>query len=121
MGDLFVDVYANGLWKDSVVHLTGNMGDLWHEQVIQLSDAFPQLSTAVARVQVRFRGITGSAYDSDICVDDFRVTGTATPIVTIDRFAASRPTLAHFGNYIRYRNVFGQLTIFMPNGKGSWQ
>lgn len=117
MGDLFVDVYANGLWKDSVVHLTGNMGDLWHEQVIQLSDAFPQLSTAVARVQVRFRGITGSAYDSDICVDDFRVTGTATPIVTIDRFAASRPTLAHFGNYIRYRNVFGQLTIFMPNGK----
>jgi hypothetical protein len=117
MGDLFVDVYADGVWKDSVVHLSGDYGDAWHEQVIQLSQAFPQSTTAVSRVQVRFTGITGTAYDSDICIDDFRVSGSTTPVGPIDASALTRPVITHAGRCIKYRNVNGELAIVMLNGK----
>jgi hypothetical protein len=117
MGDLFVDVYADGIWADSVVHLTGDYGDVWHEQVIQLSQAFPQSTTAVSRVQVRFRGITGTAYDSDICIDDFRVAGTATHTVPVDFSLVLRPRLSHSAKCLTYSNVAGELSIVMLNGK----
>jgi hypothetical protein len=117
MGDLFVDVYADGVWKDSVVHLYGDHGDSWHNQLIQLGDVFPQSSTSVSKVQVRFTGITGTGYAGDICVDDFSITGTATPNISTNGAAALRPMLTHSGNFIKYYNVNGELNIVMLNGK----
>jgi hypothetical protein len=116
MGDLYVDVYANGAWSDSVVHFHGDQGDVWHEQVIQLAQVFPQLSAPIAKVQVRFRGVTGLAYDSDICIDDFRVTGTATRTVPAVAFTFVTHKIIGIGSRISYNNVSGQLSVIKLNG-----
>jgi hypothetical protein len=69
MGELHVDVYANGMWNlDAMTPLVGqqqlNQTDPWLQAVVDLS------AYSGAPVQVRFRGITGSNYTSDMAIDD---------------------------------------------------
>lgn len=67
MGDLCLDISVDGTWQNEVVKISGNKGDTWHEQVVDLK---PYVGD---RVIFRFRGITGDSWESDICIDDIRV------------------------------------------------
>ena len=73
MGDLHLDVFHNNVWiEDVMTPISGNQGDQWHEQVVDLSAYDGEIIT------LRFRGITGG-YASDICIDDFSMDGTYQP------------------------------------------
>lgn len=69
MGDLYLDINVDGLWHDSVVHLSGDHGDTWHSQTVDLSDYKGD------RVVIRFRAVTGSLWASDIALDDIMIEG----------------------------------------------
>jgi len=116
MGSLLLDVFANNVWKDSALQLSGDKGDKWQEQVVQVNQLFPQFSAPITKVQVRFRATTGAAYDSDICIDDFRVSGNATKGFPIDASIASRPLVKRSGDRIVYSAANGELRIITLNG-----
>jgi hypothetical protein len=116
MGSLLLDVFANNVWKDSALQLSGDKGDKWQEQVVQVNQLFPQFSAPITKVQVRFRATTGAAYDSDICIDDFRVIGNATKGFPIDASIASRPLVKRSGDRIVYSAANGELRIITLNG-----
>lgn len=70
MGTLHLDVGINDVWTEDVMTpISGNQGDQWLEQVIDLSDWEGQV------IRLRFRGITGTDWASDICIDDFSIDG----------------------------------------------
>ncbi len=116
MGDLFADIFTDGVWNDSVVHFTGDHGDTWHEKSIALADISTQLPRFVSRVQVRFRGTTGTDYDGDICLDDFSVTGDPVSANPLQPIASVRPEIRIFGNKIKYNHMQGCLSIIRLNG-----
>jgi PKD repeat protein len=71
MGVLHVDIFANDTWNNDVMTaLTGNLGDLWRQAVIDL-DAF-----AGEIITIRFRASTGSGSSSDIAIDDINIIET---------------------------------------------
>lgn len=68
MGELHFDVYANNTWINDVVPvISGDNGNLWKEQKIDLTAYVGGIVT------IRFRGITGSGWRSDIAIDHFSV------------------------------------------------
>ena len=71
MGELHVDVLFNGAWTDDVIApLTGNQGNLWKKAIVDLT-AF-----AGEVINVRFRGITGADFASDLALDDINLIET---------------------------------------------
>ncbi|MHB2149696.1 S8 family serine peptidase [Calditrichota bacterium LG25] len=73
MGNLYVDVYANGQWNTTVYALTGEQsadGDDWKVATIHLN----QYKSGDFQ-RIRFRGITGDSYQSDIAIDDVTIRG----------------------------------------------
>jgi hypothetical protein len=110
MGEFWVDVYANGKWNDSVVYLTGDHGDQWFEQVIDLTRFTDN------KVQVRFRVTTGTDYDSDICIDDFAITEGITPSLVVNN-ATRRPQVAFTLNQIVLNNYSGNSKVFTIDGR----
>lgn len=64
MGVLHVDVF-DGIWHDDQFVISGDQGDVW-------TYASVDLSTYSNPVQVRFRGVTGTNYLSDMAIDDVR-------------------------------------------------
>jgi hypothetical protein len=70
MGTLHLDIGINDVWTEDVMTpISGNQGDQWLEKVIDLSDWEGQV------IRLRFRGITGADWASDICIDDFSIIG----------------------------------------------
>jgi Subtilase family/MAM domain, meprin/A5/mu/FlgD Ig-like domain len=68
MGNLHIDVYANGVWNLDVLLLSGELsssGTDWKVATIDLSSY-----TGGSTHQIRFRGITGDAWLSDMAIDD---------------------------------------------------
>lgn len=64
MGELHLDVYANGSWHNDVMTpISGDQGDQWIQKSVDLS-AF------TGTIYLRFRGITGADYTSDMAIDD---------------------------------------------------
>lgn len=118
MGSMWVDINVDGTWKDSVLYLTGNHGDVWFENTIQLSQVVPPVPSP-KYILVRFRDRTGTDYDSDICIDDFRVTGTTVAVDRTDlrRPAASLPRMVRSGgDCLKLHNVKGAVSFFTLNG-----
>jgi hypothetical protein len=68
MGSLHLDVY-DGSWQNSVWSISGDQGDVWNNQVVDLSDY-------EGVIQLRFRGIRGSDFTSDIALDDIKIIST---------------------------------------------
>jgi hypothetical protein len=66
MGDLHIDVFAFGDWETDVALVEGNQGDQWYPLTLDLS---PYITSSF--IQIRFRGVTGSLWRSDIAIDDF--------------------------------------------------
>lgn len=67
MGSMHLDIYANGTWIQDVWTLNGSQGNLWQEAIINL-DAY-----SGDTINIRFRGITGNGYRSDMALDDITV------------------------------------------------
>ncbi|MCP3894566.1 MAG: hypothetical protein GY706_08040 [Bacteroides sp.] len=67
MGTLYVEVSDNCQDWTSLWSLSGDQGNLWHEAIVDLNPYIGQTIT------IRFRGVTGSSYTSDIAVDDITV------------------------------------------------
>ncbi len=81
VGELHVDVLSDGVWYfDVTPALIGSQGGLWQERAVNLS---PYAGTTV---NIRFRGITGSDWSSDIALDNF-VIEEATTVPTVDFMA----------------------------------
>jgi PKD repeat protein len=76
MGELHVDIFADGIWHNDVMPpMVGNQGTAWLEANVPL-DAY-----ATEDVVVRFRGITGTTGDrSDMALDDILLTGDPTGV-----------------------------------------
>lgn len=96
MGDLYLDINVDGTWKNDVIHLTDDHGDNWFEQTVDLNDHKGD------RVIFRFRGITGSSWASDICIDDFKIDGTI-PIVTAKSKYPSSFGLGFYSSRIHFQ------------------
>ncbi|MGD2110168.1 MAG: trypsin-like peptidase domain-containing protein, partial [Phycisphaerae bacterium] len=77
MGTLYVEVSEDCVDWDTVWSLSGNQGNSWFEAVVDLS------AYSGTTVTIRFRGVTGTSYTSDMTVDDVSVTATAGPVCTI--------------------------------------
>jgi hypothetical protein len=125
MGDLYLDICVDGTWKNEVLHLSGNKGDQWFEQKVDLTDHKGE------RVILRFRAITGSGWASDICIDDFKVDGQ----MAIDHITVNTPSffnLRFYNSRVHYNipqraegyevfinlyNVQGKLVQSVVNGK----
>lgn len=64
-GELHVDIFANGGWTNDVMPpVVANQGDKWSTKRISL----PGFSGRI--INVRFRGLTGASFESDIALDD---------------------------------------------------
>ncbi len=75
MGDLYVDVYSNGQWNAGIYSLSGQQSSSetdWKVATINLNQ---YKSGSVQRI--RFRGVTGLSYQSDMAIDDFTIRGEA--------------------------------------------
>jgi hypothetical protein len=110
MGQFWIDVYANGKWNDSVAYLTGDHGDEWFQQVIDLTRFTGK------KVQIRFRVTTGTDYDSDICIDDFAVTEGTTPALVAHN-AINRLRVVFTLNQIVIKNFTGNSKVFTVDGR----
>ncbi len=96
MGDFYLDVSVDGVWKNDIFHIAENQGDQWIEQKIDLTDHRGE------RVIIRFRGITGSGWASDICIDDFMIDGE-TEIATVASKIPMAYGLAVHGSRLLYQ------------------
>ncbi|MCH8317375.1 MAG: PKD domain-containing protein, partial [Bacteroidetes bacterium] len=69
MGTLYVDVYSGGVWTtvDSLI------GQQQTAQTDPWLKALVNLSSFSGVIKIRFRGITGLAFDSDMAIDDIRI------------------------------------------------
>ncbi|MCK5764420.1 MAG: hypothetical protein KAH26_00490, partial [Bacteroidales bacterium] len=76
MGTLSVQVSTDGgsSWSSDIWSLTGDQGNSWNEQVIDLN-----AYTSETDLVIRFTGLTGSGYRSDMAIDDFSITGITGP------------------------------------------
>ena len=97
MGDLYLDIYVDGTWKNEVSHLTDNHDDAWFEVTQSLSEYVG------SRVIFRFRGITGESWASDICIDDFKVAKAENTPVTPILQVPSQFTVKCSGSRIHYQ------------------
>lgn len=71
MGALFVDVYANGVWNVNLISpLVGNKGPNWLVATASLNAYVGNI------INIRFRGVTGSNWESDLAIDDISITQT---------------------------------------------
>lgn len=76
MGQLHIDIFAQGTWiNDAIPAFSGNLGNQWNQGVVNL------LPWSGEIINVRFRGITGGNYTSDIALDDINILESSAPPV----------------------------------------
>ncbi len=79
MGELHIDVFANGVWTEDVgVPIIGQQqtaeDEAWRLGVVDLSAYADQI------IVVRFRGIRGDDFTSDIAIDDVSINAAVTDL-----------------------------------------
>jgi hypothetical protein len=67
MGELHVDVLVGSYWELDVALEEGNHGNPWRQGLVDLSDFEDEI------INIRWRGITGDDFDSDMAIDDVSV------------------------------------------------
>lgn len=74
MGTLNIDVSddSGNTWNNGAWSLSGDQGTSWTQVQLDLS------SYAGSTIMIRFRGVTGTNYTSDMCIDGFSIKETAT-------------------------------------------
>jgi len=78
VGTLYVEVSEDCVSWAPVWSLSGNQGSAWQQANLDLS------AYAGTTVTVRFRGVTGSSWSGDICVDDVVFDVAGEPECTVD-------------------------------------
>lgn len=68
MGELHVDLFDGTQWIEDIFEESGNQGEDWELAEVSLA---PYVGNFV---NLRFRGITGNDYRSDIAIDDIQLT-----------------------------------------------
>ena len=93
MGDLHVDVISNGtLVPDVMTPIIGNQGTAWQQEIVDLSAFAGEIIT------IRFRGITGADFTSDLALDDINITDlTGISESTIDALINIYPNPSNSG------------------------
>jgi len=82
MGSLHVDIMVNGVWiNDITPAIIGNQGNSWLTKTVSLTPYSGNI------VNIRFRGITGTDYRSDMAIDDIQFNGTQT--TEVDELASN--------------------------------
>lgn len=78
MGELHVDVLSEGvLYLDAMTPVVGNQGNSWRSASVNLTAYVGKVAN------IRFRGITGNDFASDLAIDDVSITEAASaPVVT---------------------------------------
>ncbi|MDB4285826.1 T9SS type A sorting domain-containing protein [bacterium] len=69
MGSLHVDVFSGGAWIQDVYAISGDQGDVWDLITVNLTPYTARV------IQLRFRGITGPGFTSDVAIDNIQVDG----------------------------------------------
>jgi hypothetical protein len=78
MGDLHIDVLSNNNWVlDAIPAIVGSQGNQWSMGRLDLSNYAGQT------IKVRFRGVRGTNYTSDIALDDIKISVTSGEDVSI--------------------------------------
>lgn len=68
MGELHVDVIADGIWTmDVIPMISGDQGNQWRQASVNL------VPFVGKTINIRFRGITGNEFESDMALDDILV------------------------------------------------
>jgi hypothetical protein len=71
MGQLHIDILINGIWTNDITPpLSGNKGNDWQELSVNLDAYVGNI------VNIRFRGITGMGYRSDMAIDNININST---------------------------------------------
>ncbi|MFK8044308.1 MAG: S8 family serine peptidase [Crocinitomicaceae bacterium] len=71
MGELHVDILVNGTWiNDIMPMISGNRGTFWRTEDINLNPYAGNI------VNIRFRGITGDNFRSDLAIDDIKISSS---------------------------------------------
>jgi len=97
MGELHLDISVDGVWNNDVITaIDGNQGDAWHEQTLDLNPYRGE------RVILRFRGITGDSWESDISLDDIKIFEDPTGIGDTGPGAPSSYGLHYYGSRLHY-------------------
>ncbi len=78
MGTLNVEVSEDCVSWTNAWSLSGDQGNSWYEANVDLT------SYSGTTIVIRFRGVTGSSYRSDMAVDDISVTATVGPMCDYD-------------------------------------
>ena len=77
MGTLSLQVSTNnGATWSTVWTKSGNQGTTWHQANVSLNTYSGQI------IKIRFKGVTGSSYKSDMAIDNITVTGVEGPSIT---------------------------------------
>ncbi|PWI30617.1 hypothetical protein DI383_03975 [Flavobacteriaceae bacterium LYZ1037] len=68
MGSLHIDILSDGSWSENIIPaISGNQGTSWLTATVDLS------AYSGKTVKIRFRGVTGPGYESDIALDDINL------------------------------------------------
>ena len=77
VGELHLDIFDGGSWTEDITPaISGDQGNLWIERSVNLSAFVGQT------VVLRWRGITGNGFSSDIALDDIDLFDLSLPPVT---------------------------------------
>jgi PKD repeat protein len=83
MGTLTLDVYDGEKWTNDVFTLSGSQGSAWNKGEVNMIDFVGKT------VMIRFRGLTGSDYASDISIDNINLSeNSAAPAANFTADAA---------------------------------
>jgi len=77
MGTLNVDVWNGSAWVNGAFSISGAQGSNWIQGTVDLG------AYVGNTIQIRFRGITGSDFASDMAIDDILIDGSATQQVLL--------------------------------------
>ncbi|MBN3035069.1 MAG: hypothetical protein JW861_05740 [Bacteroidales bacterium] len=108
MGTLHLDLYDNGTWiNDVMTPISGNQGNAWYQRSVDLT------SYVGHQIKLRFRGITGTSFTSDMAVDDFWIGGTLAPSTILDLkvYLEGPYTGMQMGTFL---NTYGYLPTSQP-------
>lgn len=121
MGELHLDVYADGNWtNDVMIPISGDQGNQWLEGNLSLSNYTSKI------INIRFRGITGIGFEGDLSLDDINIQNTVglTPTTNLDGTVTLFPNPSSAIFNLELKNVDTHnlsISVMDVSGRTIWQ